>query len=217
MPTPLTSDQLLEVLQWRFATRDFDPTRKIPADAWTVLEEVLVLTPSSYGLQPWRFYVIENESIRRRLPDLCFGQRQPVDASHLVVFTARIELNIADVDRYLDRITRVRGTPREKLAGLKRIIMQTIDQPQEGFSTREWNIRQVYIALGNFITAAATLGIDTSPMEGIQASRIDELIGCREEGYETIVLCAAGYRKHDDPYGHMAKVRFETSDVVVRR
>ena len=207
------ADQLLAQLRWRYATKRFDPTYRIDAAAWSALEQALVLSPSSYGLQPWRFFVIDDAAVRARLRTVSGNQPQVVDASHLVVFAIRKGLDAAHVRRYLDRVAAVRGQPRESLAGAERAMVAHVERPQP-FEIDEWSKRQLYIALGVFLTSAALLGIDACPMEGIEPPRYDEILGLPEQGGAAVCAAAAGRRAGDDKYASLAKVRFEASDVV---
>jgi nitroreductase len=213
MPTvpPAT---VVEQLRWRYATKRFDPTRTIPADTWAALEQSLVLTPSSYGLQPWKFFVVTDPAVKAQLPAHSWGQRQPQDCSHMAVLALKADLGEADIDRYLSRIGEVRGQAVESLAGLKRVMMGSLTDPP--FDVNEWAARQVYIALGQFMACAALLGVDTCPMEGIDPVKYDEVLGIGAQGYRTVVGCAAGYRAADDKYAQTPKVRFKTEDVVQR-
>ncbi len=214
--TVLTPDDLLTQLRWRYATKKFDATRCIPESDWRALEEALVLTPSSFGLQPWRFYVITSQEIREQLPAISWSQSQVRDASHVVVFAIRSPFSDEDVDRFVARTAVVRETPLEKLAGFRNMMVKAIDQISRAGQIEAWATFQVYIALGNFMTAAAALGIDTCPMEGILPDRYDELLGLREAGYRTVVVATAGYRAPDDKYALLAKVRYPTDEMIVR-
>jgi nitroreductase len=207
-------NNVLHQLQWRYATKKFDPTRKIPADLWHVLEQSMVLAPSSFGLQPWKFFVIENPQLRQELLPLAWNQTQVVDASHLVVFAIKQDINAADVDRHIDRMSAVQGTPAENLAGLSKMVKGFMETPPYPLDLNEWSKRQLYIALGQFMTAAAMLGIDTCPLEGFVPSKYDEILGLPALGYTATVLCAAGYRADDDKSASRPKVRYETADVV---
>ena len=200
-------------LQWRYATKKFDSTRTIPADDWAALAQALVLTPSSYGLQPWKFFVVTDPILKAQLPPLSWGQTQPRDCSHMVVLTIKRDLSEADIDRYLTRITEVRGTPAAAQAPFKNMMMGSL-VPPKGFDVNDWAARQAYIALGQFMTAAALMGIDTCPMEGIDPTKYDETLGLAARGYHTIVGCPAGYRAGDDKYALTPKVRFKTEEVV---
>ncbi|MEZ6142705.1 MAG: NAD(P)H-dependent oxidoreductase [Zavarzinella sp.] len=200
-------------LQWRYATKAFDPTQKIPQPTWEVLEQSLVLAPSSYGLQPWKFYVVTSQEIKDQLPEFSWNQRQPADCSHFVVLTIKKDLSEADIDRYLHRIVEVRGGEVAALGGFRSMMVNTL-VPPKGFDINEWAARQVYIALGQLMTTAAILGVDTCPMEGIVPAKYDELLNCNAEGYHTVVACALGYRAATDRAATMPKVRFATHDVV---
>ena len=214
---PITTEQVLQCLNWRYATKAFDPSREIPAETWTGLEEALVLTPSSFGLQPWRFLVLEDRGLRERLVPLSWGQRQVADASRLVVFCIRLNLGPADIDAYLERIREVRGTPVERLAGFRKMMLSSLVEGGLRPIINEWATRQVYIALGNFMTAAALVGVDTCPLEGFDSAKFDELLELPGRGWGSVVCCAAGYRLPEDRHGLLPKVRFRREDVIERR
>jgi nitroreductase len=210
----LTPAALLAQLQWRYATKQFDATKKIPAEHWSALEEALVLTPSSFGLQPWKFIVVTDQGVKEQLLTASWKQSQPSDCSHHVVFAAKNELTEADVDRFLQRQVEVRGGSVEALAGYRNVIVGFAGKGAREGWLREWSIRQSYIAIGNFMTSAAVLGIDTCPMEGIAADQYDKILGLEGTGYSTAVACAAGYRAATDKYAAAPKVRFKTSEIV---
>lgn len=212
--TPLSADQILQLLNWRYATKKFDPAKKIPNDTWHALEQSLVLAPSSFGLQPWKFFVIRTPDLRKKLQAAAWGQSQVVDASHLVVFAIKQGVNAGDVDPYLDRMAEVRQTSRDNLQGLEDMIKGFLKEPPFPFAPDAWSARQIYIALGFFLYSAAMLGVDACPMEGFVPAQVDEILGLPEQGYSAVVLCTAGYRADDDKYADMAKVRYETGDVV---
>lgn len=213
----LTPDALLGQLRWRYAVRKFDPTRTIPTATWAALEEALVLTPSSFGLQPWRYYVVHDAGLRQQLVAASWNQTQVVDASHLVVFALKKGLGGADVERFVRRMAEVRRVPLESLAGYQKVVDRFVGQPKERFDVDAWSARQVYIALGGFLTACAVLGIDTCPMEGIDPAKYDRILGLEAEGYHTLAGCAAGYRAADDKCAFLPKVRYAKADVVVPR
>ena len=212
----LSTQALVERLQWRYAVKKFDPDRKISPADWSALEQSLVLTPSSYGLQPWRFIVITDPEVKAKLPAISWSQKQPLQCSHYVVFAARTSLAEAHVDRLIQRTAEVRSAPLEALAGYRGMMLKMLVPPAPGFEIRHWAELQAYIALGNFMTAAAVVGIDTCPMEGIERDKYDALLGLTEDGFTTSVGCAAGYRAADDRYAGMAKVRYPLEEVVRR-
>lgn len=208
-----TPDQLLAALSWRYATKRFDVTRKIPAETWTAIEDSLVLTPSSFGLQPWKFYVITDAGIRANLSPESWGQPQVTEASHYVVLTARTDLNHADIDAWVTRMAEVQGSSAEAVAPYKGVI-EGFAQGMSHEARHEWNIRQCYIALGQLMTAAAVMGIDACPMEGISNAGYDQVLGLQGSGYATAVACALGYRAADDRYADIPKARFDSSRVI---
>lgn len=215
-PSPVPTSQLLQALNWRYATKRFDPARKIPDQTWNALEQALLLAPSSYGLQPWRFVVVQDKPTREKLREASWNQPQIVEASHLVVLARRTSMARADVDRYLERIAAVRSVPRESLADFARMMLSTIESPPPGMDLAVWTSRQVYIALGFFLSACAMLGVDACPMEGIEPARYDQILGLPAQGFNACVVATAGYRSAQDPVAALQKVRFPVEDVVRR-
>ncbi|MGD1018161.1 MAG: NAD(P)H-dependent oxidoreductase [Verrucomicrobiia bacterium] len=207
--------QLLAQLRWRYATKQFDPQRKISAEDWAALEEALVLTPSSFGLQPWKFIVITDPAVKEKLVPVSWGQRQPADCSHLVVFAIQKNLGEAEIDAYLKRIAEVRKVSIESLGSYREITVGSIVKGMDNAERNGWAERQVYIAVGNFLTSAAVLGIDTCPMEGIEPDKYNEILGLDKLGLSVIVAAAAGYRAAGDKYAMAAKVRFPKEQVIV--
>ena len=211
----ISTDTLLAQLNWRYATKVFDPAKKILDSDWAALEQALILTPTSYGFQPYRFVIVTDQATREKLVPISWGQRQAADASHFVVFAAKQTVNEADVDHYLARIAEVRGGGVDALAQLKGMLVGDIVKGPRSAWQHEWATRQAYIALGNFMTAAALLGIDTCPMEGIDPVKYDEVLGLNH-GYKTVVAAAAGYRAPSDKYAALPKVRFTAEELIVR-
>jgi nitroreductase len=211
---PIPAETLLEALNWRYATKKFDPAKKIPADTWAALEQALVLAPSSFGLQPWKFVVVQDPAMRQKLSAASWGQTQPVECSHYVVFTVRKNLGADHVDRFLDRTVELRGGTKDALKGYRDIMLGSLEKARAAGYLDMWQSHQVYIALGQFMASAAVLGVDTCPMEGIEPPKYDELLGLTAQGYGALCACAAGYRAADDKYATMKKVRFKPADVI---
>lgn len=210
----MNPQQLLHALNWRYATKIFDAAKKIPADVWQALEQSLVLTPTSYGLQPYKFLVINNPAKRAELLPHSWNQKQVVEASHFVVFAARTEMTEADVDRFIKRTTDVRKLPADALKGYRGMMLSDVVNGPRGKAAHEWATRQVYIALGNLMTCAAVLGVDACPMEGLVPAEYDKILNLNGSGYATAVACALGYRAAGCKYASLAKVRYETKEVV---
>lgn len=214
MNNAASPEQVLAQLQWRYAVKKFDPDQKIASDVWNVLEQSLVLSPSSFGLQPWKFFVVDNLELRQQLLEHSWNQSQVTEASHLVVLAIKKEMTDADVDRYVQDMSNTRNVPLEGLAGLTKMIKGFMANPSKGFTTAEWATRQVYIVIGQFMTSAAMLGVDTCPMEGFNPAKYDEILGLSAMGYASVLVCPAGYRAADDKYAVMPKVRFPQSEIV---
>lgn len=212
--TTINENQLIKSQEWRYAVKKFDATKKIPNDTWMALEKSLVLTPSSYGLQPWKFLVVENAEIRKKLRAISWNQSQVEEASHYVVFCYKKTISEKDVDSFIQLNAETRNTPVEKLSGYRNMMIGNIVNGGQKQSIPVWTSRQVYIALGNFMTSAALLGIDTCPLEGFDPSQYDEVLGLTNSEYSTVCACAAGYRSQDDNYASLKKVRFPHKQVV---
>ncbi len=212
---PVSNETVLRQLQWRYATKEFDAARKISQADWETLEQTLVLAPSSYGLQPWRFIVVQDPAVRAQLPAISWGQRQTVDASHLVVFAVQKELSVEHVDRYIRRTAEVRGTTVEAQENFRQMLLGAIQGATDTGQLREWNSRQVYLPFGSLMTVAAFLGIDSCPMEGIETAKYDELLGLEKHGLTALAACALGFRSKSDKYAQLPKVRFPRDEVVL--
>ena len=213
----ITGESLLQQLNWRYATKKFDATKKISATDWAVLEQAMVLTASSYGLQPWKFIVVTDPALKTRLRAASWNQSQVEDCSHHVVLTAKQDISEADVDRFVARIAEVRGGTAESLAAYRSYMVGDLVHGPRHAIIKEWAARQAYIAMGNLLTSAAVLGIDTCPFEGIEPAEYDEILGLDGTGYGTVAACPVGYRAADDKYASTPKVRFEAKDVVDHR
>ncbi|XHX80007.1 MAG: NAD(P)H-dependent oxidoreductase [Stenomitos frigidus ULC029] len=210
----VSTEQLLQQLHWRYATKKFDSTKKISDDVWQALVESLILAPSSFGLQPWKFFVVTNPAIRQQLVEHSWGQAQIVDASHLVVLAFKKGVDATDVDRFIENTAQVRQVAIENLQGYANVIKGFLAKPPYPLDIDEWSKRQVYIALGQLMTSAALLGIDTCPIEGFNPPKYDEILGLTALGYASVVVCAAGYRAEDDKSATQAKVRYAPDAVV---
>lgn len=213
-PTPIPPSQLLDAMRWRYATKAFDANRKISADVWSALEESLVLSPSSFGLQPYRFTVIHDPATRERLLPHAWGQRQVVDASHFVVFAARTSVTEVEIDTFIARIASARGVTPESLASYRGMMTGML--LSDGFKPMvpHWTARQAYIALGNLLTSAALLGVDACPMEGFVPAEFDQVLGLPAQGLAAVVCCALGYRSTEDQYALAPKVRSRQADLL---
>jgi nitroreductase len=205
---------LISTFKWRYATKDFDRTKKISPENWKTLEEALVLTPSSFGLQPWKFLVIQDPDLRSKLRTHANGQAQVTRASHYVVFAIVKNMGAEYVDKYVARVAEVRHLTVESLAHYREHLVSGIVDGYRSLQVNTWASNQTFIALGQLLVSAALLKIDACPMEGFDKEAYDEVLGLGKRGLSSVVSCALGYRSETDKYSHLAKVRFEAKDVI---
>jgi nitroreductase len=202
-----------EDLNWRYATKKFDPNKKLSKDELDQLLESIQLTASSYGLQPYEVFVVENKEIREKLKAVAWNQSQVTEASHLIVFANLTKVTEKYVNNYLDNIANTRNITRDDLKGMEDMIKNTILQlPAE--AQENWSAKQAYIALGNLLSSAANLKVDTCPMEGFDAGKFDEILGLKDRDLTTAVIAPVGFRSSDDYYQDLAKVRKAKSDLI---
>ena len=211
----LTPAQLLASLEWRYATKAFD-TRKLPDATWAALEESLRLAPSSYGLQPWKFIVVNDPALRAKLRPVSWNQSQVTDASHLVVFARRTEVTETDVNEFFNQMVSERQADATKLEPYRQMMLGGVVNGKDASAQKDWAARQLYIALGQLMGAAAAMAIDTCPLEGIDPDAYTEILGLKGSGYEVVVACAVGYRSAEDKYAGMKKIRFPAARVISR-
>lgn len=212
---PVAPETALAQLRWRYAVKKFDPSRKIAPALWAALEDSLVLAPSSYGLQPWKFFVVEDPAIRQRLLSHSWGQAQVVEASHLVVFAVKENMNPADAERHVKRTSEVRGVPLAALDTYKGMMSGSLSRSSAA-EIDVWMSRQVFIAFGQFLATCAMVGVDACPMEGFVPAQYDEILGLPAKGYASRVVATVGYRHAEDKTAKLAKVRYPKEDVIER-
>jgi nitroreductase len=214
---PDASQQLIDALEWRYATKVFDGQRQIDAATWSTLERSLLLTASSYGLQPWKFLVITDAAIRAELRPHSWNQSQITDCSHLVVLLKKRQITAADADQLIQATASTRGIEASALDGYRQMIqVDLIDGPRSQI-IGQWSANQVYIALGNLLTSAALLGVDTCAIEGFSPPEYDRILGLETGDYQSCVVCACGYRSQDDKYASLSKVRYGADRLIEHR
>lgn len=213
----LTGAQLVESLEWRYATKKFDKTKKIDEKTWNALEQVLILTPSSYGAMPYKFYIIQDQGFKEQLTAASFGQQQVSDCSHHVVFVAKEKMDAEHLKKYVEQMASVRGVSASDLEKFEAMMVAQLVDKMSAEQSFKWASNQAYIALGNFMTAAAVLGVDACPFEGINPAKYDEILGLTGTGWKTVCACPTGYRAVDDKYATVKKVRFNAKDLIFHK
>lgn len=209
----MTHSRIQEALEWRYATKKYDSTKKISTQDWKTLTESLKLAPSSYGIQPWKFLVIENPALREKLKSVSWNQTQVTEASHYVVFLYKEAIESSYVQKYVDRISEVREVPVESLEGYKTMMIENLAKaPAE--KIKVWSQRQAYIAMGFLLETAALLKIDATPLEGLDPEGYDKILGLEGSGWKTVATVALGYRHPEDSYQTLKKVRFSEEALI---
>ncbi len=203
-----------QAMSWRYAVKKFDDKQKISDLDWAVLESALLMAPSAYGLQPWKFLIIQDPVLKAKLVSASWGQKQVEESSHFVVLASREEIDVQYINELVERMAQVRNVPKETLNPYYNMIASDLLSGPKSHYVSEWAARQSYIALGTLISAAAMLEIDACPMEGIEPDEYDRILNLTESGYRTRVVCALGYRSAEDKYSKMPKVRFPSQRIV---
>ena len=198
--------QLIKSLNWRYATKKFDNTKKVNDADITLLEEATRLSASSYGFQPYTILKIEDSEIRKQLQSLSWNQTQIVDASHLYVFCSFLDFTEDMVDKYIQKKAIIQDIPFEKLEGYQGFVKEKLKEKSNGLMP-DWTAKQTYIALANMLAACGELKIDSCPIEGFDPDGYDNLLGLKEKGLSATVVMAIGYHTDDDHNFNKEKVR----------
>ncbi len=204
--------QLTDNLKWRYATKKFDNTRKVVDLDIAKLQDAVQLSASSYGLQLYKIFFIQDIELRKKLREVSFDQPQITTASHLVVFCNYAEVKDEHVDKYLELIAKKRNLSVDSLQGFGNVMKKSIKAKS---SVAEWTARQTYIALGTLLAAASELRIDICPMEGFKPEKYNEILGLNEKGLNAAVIATIGYRSEDDSYQYAEKVRKPKDELFV--
>jgi len=203
-------------LAWRYATKQFDRQKKITDQDFDLLMESLRLSPSAYGLQPWKFVVVSDESVRLQLRKASYNQEQVTDASHFVVLCAKTSLDTAYVDSYIKKMAEVRQKDVATFQSFRTMIVEDIEG-RSAKSVQVWNTNQVYLSLGFVLATAAYMGIDACPLEGFKPKTFDRILGLKDMGLTSVVCVALGYRDSQDRTIARKKVRFNKEDIVINK
>jgi nitroreductase len=199
-------DKIEQALNWRYATKKYDPNFQLDAETIALLEKSLQLTPSSYGLQPLHFFWIEDAVLREKVKEIAWNQQQIVDAAAVLVICAKNELDAAFIDAHADRMRDERAMEEAQIQGFRSHLHTAIgNKPQA--DVKVWNNKQAYIALGQLMHTCALLEIDATPMEGFVPTALDELLQLEQQGLHSALICTIGKRADDDKYQHLKKVR----------
>lgn len=204
---------ILDALNWRYAVRRFSNEVLDEGQLETLLTATR-LSASSYGLQPYRLLVVRSPDVRRQLVRHSMGQDKVAQCSHLLVFAVPLTIGDETVDRYVQKMSEIRGRAPEEWNGLSGHIKGVLASMTE-MQRRQWAHQQAHIALGNLLTSAALMQIDTCPMGGFEVEGYDSVLGLADKGLTSSVICAIGRRHPDDASADLKKVRFAQDELVM--
>ena len=209
----VSNKTIVEQLNWRYAVKKFDAEKKISDADWKTLQDSLVLAPSSYGLQPYKFIVVTDQETKKKLSEAAYGQTQPSDCSHLVVITYKKVLTDADVEHFVERIAEVRNAPKESLKDYEQTMKGSAKKAVDEGYIETWNSRQAYLALGFLLQTAALLEVDACPMEGFSVEKANEVLGLTD--YSAVTLCPLGFRDAENDWmANLPKVRLLKEELI---
>lgn len=196
----------IENLNWRYATKQFNSSKTISPNDIETLKKVMQLTPSSYGLQPYKILIIEDKEIRQKLTPVSYNQPQIEDASHMVVLANMNDFGDELVDNYIDNVINIRKSSKEDLKDYANMMKSTLGQLNKE-QKANWTAKQAYIVAGNLLSAAAELKIDACPMEGFSSEDYNKILDLNSQNLNTAVVITLGYRSKEDKTQHNIKVR----------
>ena len=198
---------LIESLQWRYATKKMDPARPVPQDKVDRIIEAARLAPTSSGLQPFEIISVTNAEVRAKIREIGWNQAQITDGSHLLVFAAWDNYTVDRINHMFDLTNEVRGFKNEGWESYRQMLLKTYPQ-RDAEVNYQHAARQAYIALGVAMVAATEAQVDCTPMEGFDPAKLDDILGLRERGLRSVVILPLGYRQEEgDWLAKLAKVR----------
>ena len=204
--------QLIENLEWRYATKRFDSSKKISSDKLEKIKRAIQLSVSSYGLQLYKVLIIENSELREKLSPVSWDQPQITEASHLIVFCNYQKVSENHVDDYFERIAKIQNIDIKMLSDYRDFMKNKITEKSE-MDRANWTAKQTYLALGNLLNACAELKIDACPMEGFDVEKYNEILELGPKGLSAAVIATIGYRSNDDDSQYRKKVRKPLSEL----
>jgi nitroreductase/dihydropteridine reductase len=203
---------LVKAFEWRYATKKYDTSRKVSAEQLEDLMETVRLAPSSFGLQPYKFLLIQDEAILERISRAAHGQPQITTGSHVMVLALETNIDEKTVASYIDKAAIARDTDRKNLEPREQFVNSMMDKLsyQERIT---WAGKQAFLAVGVFVSAAAEAGVDASPMEGFDAAQVDEILGLKARNLTSALLYVIGYRAAEDEFADIPKIRKRREEI----
>jgi len=205
---------IIENLNWRYATKKFDATKRITPEHLQILKDAVRLTASSYGLQPYQVIMLESPELRQKVKEVAWNQAQVTDASDVMILANISNVGIKEVKDYIENMAQVREISTESLKGFEDMMTNVVTtlSPED---KANWTAKQAYIALGTLLTAAAELKIDATPMEGFDKDAVNKILGLTEKGLSAALIIPLGYRSEEDATQHLKKVRKPNEELFI--
>jgi len=205
---------IIDQLQWRYATKKFDSQKKLSKEKIGILKEAFNLTATSYGLQPVKLVVVSNPETIQELVPISYNQPQIGNASHILVLCTETEVDTAFIKNYFDLVEKTRNTPRTVLSSFEEFLIDDFSKKTQE-EKDAWATKQAYLIMGNLLTVCATEEIDACPIEGFVPKQYDEFLKLNEKGLQSVLVLAVGYRAEDDMFSEMKKVRRGIEEMVI--
>ncbi|SHI79486.1 hypothetical protein SAMN04488096_104309 [Mesonia phycicola] len=204
----------IKSLQWRYATKKFDNSKIVSKEKIDILKQSFNLTPTSYGLQPLKLVVVQNQELQDKLLEHSFQQKQVVTASHLLVICIETEIDSDFINHHFNLVKQIRNTPDEILNPFKNFLLKDFEN-KSSLEIEQWATKQAYLALGNLLTICANEEIDACPMEGFNPEKYDEILELKEKKLKSVLLLPIGYRAKDDFFADLEKVRRPLKETII--
>ena len=205
---------LLNKLRWRYATKKMDADKTVPQEKVERILEAIRLTATSSGLQPYEVIVVTNPEIREQIKANAWNQAQVTDCSHLLVFAAWDDYTPERINKMFDLVNEERGFKNEGWENYRQMLLA--NYPPRGAEVNyQHAARQAYIGLGSALIAAAEEEVDSTPMEGFDPAKVDEILKLRERGLRSVILLPLGYRAAEgDWLVNLKKVRRSREEFI---
>ena len=208
------SSNIIEKLQWRYATKLFDSTKILSEEKINILKETFNLTATSFGLQPLKLVVISNAELKEKLVQFTYNQSQVRDASHVLILCIEKKINEDFIVDHFKRVEGARKTPRNILEPFEKNLIASFTEKNTA-DIRDWMINQLYLTLGALLTVCAVEKIDACPMEGFESEKYDEILKLDEKGLESVIVLPIGYRDESDFFIKLKKVRRGVDELTI--
>lgn len=205
---------IIESLEWRYATKKFDSSKKLTSKQLETIKKAFNLTATSYGLQALSLVIVTHQELKEQLVEYSYNQRQVADASHLCVICYPTDFDGKDVKKYFDLVQEIRNTPEEVIQSFRDYLIKDFNAKSTEVKDAYF-AKQAYIALGNLLTVCAVEKIDSCPMEGFAPAKYDEILGLTAKGLKSVLVLPIGYRAEDDFMAKEKKVRKPLSESII--